>query len=40
MTARPARQWVDELVSVYEVHLGGWRRADGGARPLSYLELA
>ncbi|TMV86340.1 1,4-alpha-glucan branching protein GlgB [Thioclava sp. BHET1] len=40
MADRPARHWVDEPVSIYEVHLGSWRRADGGARPLSYLELA
>ncbi|GAA1181810.1 1,4-alpha-glucan branching protein GlgB [Nesterenkonia xinjiangensis] len=30
---------VDSPISVYEVHLGSWRRAEGG-RPLSYLELA
>ncbi|MGD9904802.1 MAG: 1,4-alpha-glucan branching protein GlgB [Vicinamibacterales bacterium] len=27
-------------VSVYEVHLGSWRRSDDGARPLTYRELA
>lgn len=30
---------LDSPVSIYEVHLGSWRRAEGG-RPLSYLELA
>ncbi len=30
----------DRPISIYEVHLGSWRRADGGARPLSYRELA
>ncbi|MGK0741461.1 1,4-alpha-glucan branching protein GlgB [Leucobacter sp. Z1108] len=27
-------------MSVYEVHLGSWRHAPGGERPLSYRELA
>ncbi|MEZ5291934.1 MAG: 1,4-alpha-glucan branching protein GlgB [Vicinamibacterales bacterium] len=27
-------------MSVYEVHLGSWRRADGGTRPMTYRELA
>ena len=27
-------------VSIYEVHLGSWRRADGGTRPMTYRELA
>ncbi|OSM42822.1 1,4-alpha-glucan branching protein GlgB [Nesterenkonia sp. PF2B19] len=30
---------VTSPISVYEVHLGSWRRVDG-VRPLSYLELA
>jgi len=30
----------DRPVSIYEVHLGSWRKADGGRRPLSYHELA
>ncbi|MFA5608029.1 MAG: 1,4-alpha-glucan branching protein GlgB [Leucobacter sp.] len=29
----------DAPISIYEVHLGSWRRAEGG-RPLSYLEHA
>ncbi|MCX7888197.1 MAG: 1,4-alpha-glucan branching protein GlgB [Rhodobacteraceae bacterium] len=40
MRARRAAQDVDAPISVYEVHLGSWRRAEGGARPLSYQELA
>ena len=30
----------DRPIAVYEVHLGSWKRADDGARPLSYHELA
>ena len=37
--ARKARQAVDAPVSIYEVHLGSWRRGDGN-RYLSYDELA
>jgi 1,4-alpha-glucan branching enzyme len=33
------RGWHDEALSIYEVHLGSWRRADGD-RPLTYRELA
>lgn len=34
-------QWVDRPMSIYEVHLGSWRRvAEDGMRPLSYAELA
>ena len=40
MTTRHAAQNRDAAISVYEVHLGSWRRMDGGARPMSYLELA
>ncbi|THD82987.1 1,4-alpha-glucan branching protein GlgB [Aliigemmobacter aestuarii] len=39
MSARAARNHVDAPVSVYEVHLGSWRRAPGD-RMLSYVELA
>ncbi|MGO3722461.1 1,4-alpha-glucan branching protein GlgB [Microbacterium gubbeenense] len=35
----PAASAADRPVSIYEVHLGSWRRAEGG-RPLSYLEHA
>ncbi|WP_316859526.1 1,4-alpha-glucan branching protein GlgB [uncultured Cohaesibacter sp.] len=32
---------IDQPISIYEVHLGSWRRvAEEGNRPLSYLELA
>ena len=40
MNERAARNSVDAPISVYEVHLGSWRRAEDGARPLSYHELA
>ena len=30
----------DRPIAIYEVHLGSWKRADGGACPLSYHELA
>lgn len=39
MATRAARQNTDAPVSIYEVHLGSWRRAPGD-RMLSYLELA
>ena len=39
MAARAARQSADAPISVYEVHLGSWKRAPGG-RMLSYPELA
>ena len=39
MANRGPRQNVDAPISVYEVHLGSWKRAPGG-RMLSYPELA
>jgi 1,4-alpha-glucan branching enzyme len=39
MAGRAARHAPDAPVSIYEVHLPSWRRAEGG-RPLSYAELA
>jgi len=38
LTARPERQGLDKPFCIYEVHLGSWRRTDGGY--LSYRELA
>ena len=36
-----ARRWQTSPISIYEVHLGSWRRkADEGNGSLSYLELA
>ncbi len=39
METRAAKQRIDAPISIYEVHLGSWRRAPGD-RMLSYLELA
>ncbi len=41
MAARPQKQWHQSAISIYEVHLGSWRRvAEEGNRFLSYLEFA
>ncbi len=40
MAGRAERQGIDAPISIYEVHLGSWKRADDGQRPLSYHELA
>lgn len=39
MEARKSRDPYSSPMSVYEVHLGSWKR-DAGNRPLTYLELA
>ena len=39
MSSRETRQRRDEPISIYEVHLGSWRRQSGN-RPMSYLEAA
>ncbi|MGP3696498.1 1,4-alpha-glucan branching protein GlgB [Rhodobacter sp. NSM] len=39
MAGRASRHSVDAPISIYEVHLGSWKRAEGG-RMLSYTELA
>ena len=39
MTKRQALQNIESPISVYEVHLGSWKRAPGN-RMLSYLEMA
>ena len=40
MKSRGTLQNVDAPISIYEVHLGSWKRAENGARALSYQELA
>jgi len=41
MAARHERRWLRRPVSIYEVHLGSWRRVpEEGNRPLTYRELA
>ncbi|MEO0977282.1 MAG: 1,4-alpha-glucan branching protein GlgB [Pseudomonadota bacterium] len=41
MSSRGERQKIDQPISIYEVHLGSWRRIpEDGNRSLSYLEHA
>jgi 1,4-alpha-glucan branching enzyme len=41
MQKRAERHRIDRPISIYEVHLGSWRRVvEAGNRPLSYTELA
>jgi len=41
MADRPKKDWHRSAISIYEVHLGSWRRvAEQGNRFLSYRELA
>jgi 1,4-alpha-glucan branching enzyme len=39
MEARQKKDWPQSPISIYEVHLGSWRRKEGN-RQLTYLELA
>lgn len=41
MEERKSKVWQENAISVYEVHIGSWRRkSDDGGRFLSYTELA
>ncbi len=41
MSRREGLQRIDQPISIYEVHLGSWRRVpEDGGRPLSYAEHA
>jgi len=39
MDARQKKNWPQSPISIYEVHVGSWRRQEGN-RQLTYLELA
>ena len=39
MEARQKKNWPQSPISIYEVHVGSWRRQEGN-RQLTYLELA
>ncbi|HEX3333230.1 MAG TPA: 1,4-alpha-glucan branching protein GlgB [Acidimicrobiales bacterium] len=40
MAGRGARQGLDAPISIYEVHLGSWRREPADGRSLGYREMA
>ncbi|MCA9067717.1 MAG: 1,4-alpha-glucan branching protein GlgB, partial [Planctomycetaceae bacterium] len=40
MNARRETNWHEKPISIYEVHLGSWKRPKDGRRYFSYLELA
>jgi 1,4-alpha-glucan branching enzyme len=41
MKERSGKDWKREPISVYEVHLGSWKRKlEDGGRPFSYVEMA
>ncbi len=40
LARRELRNWLDAPISIYEVHLGSWRRHYEGNRYLSYAEIA
>jgi 1,4-alpha-glucan branching enzyme len=41
LAQRAAKNWLESPISIYEVHLGGWRRVpEEGNRWLTYSELA
>jgi 1,4-alpha-glucan branching enzyme len=40
MAERGARQTLDAPMSIYELHVGSWRRSGDGSRPLTYREMA
>jgi 1,4-alpha-glucan branching enzyme len=40
LKSRGPKQTIDAPISIYEVHLGSWKKAEDGKRPLSYHELA
>ncbi|MGC2494174.1 GlgB N-terminal domain-containing protein, partial [Candidatus Binatus sp.] len=41
LAERTRREWIKSPISIYEVHLGSWRRVpEDGGRPLTYREMA
>lgn len=40
MTGRESKNWYEQPVSVYEVHLGSWKRPQDGRQYFTYRELA
>src|SRR5271166_6824965 len=41
LAERARREWIKSPISIYEVHLGSWRRVpEEGNRPLTYREIA
>lgn len=40
MATRAKRQSIDAPISIYEVHLGSWKRSPDDGTPLSYRQLA
>ncbi len=40
MTGRESKNWYEQPVSVYEVHLGSWKRPQDGRQYFNYRELA
>jgi 1,4-alpha-glucan branching enzyme len=40
MASRAQQRWWESPLSIYEVHLGSWRRVPGENHPLNYRDLA
>ena len=40
MQRRAEAHRIGQPITIYEAHIGSWKKADDGKRPLSYLELA
>ena len=40
MTGRESKNWYEQPVSIYEVHLGSWKRPQDGRQFFTYRELA
>ncbi len=40
MNRRPGTNWLEQPISIYEVHLGSWKRPRDGRRYFNYRELA